>query len=211
MEYVETPSWGIIGPLLIGAYEAELHPTVESIIATAPERVVDVGCAEGYYAVGLARRLPDAEVHAFDLDPEARRLCAAMAERNGVADRVHVAAECTAAALEHLAGPGSLVILDCEGCEVDLLDPARVPSLTASTILVELHDFIRPDASTTVLGRFEGTHRIEIVDAVVRTDWPTLVGISRQVQAKLLFEGRPTDPHPMQWAFMTPWHPPAPS
>src|SRR3982751_3241860 len=41
-------------PMLLGSYERELHAIVDSVLLDSYNRVVDVGCAEGYYAVGLA-------------------------------------------------------------------------------------------------------------------------------------------------------------
>src|SRR6478672_6897407 len=43
-------------PKLLGSYERELHPLIDSICAGQYDQVVDIGCAEGYYAVGLAMR-----------------------------------------------------------------------------------------------------------------------------------------------------------
>jgi hypothetical protein len=39
-------------PKIIGSYECELHPAIEEIIVNNYAEVWDVGCAEGYYAVG---------------------------------------------------------------------------------------------------------------------------------------------------------------
>ena len=58
--------------------------------------VVNIGCAEGYYAVGMAGRMPDTRVDAFDIDPAAQRACGELAARRGVADRVRVGARFTA-------------------------------------------------------------------------------------------------------------------
>ena len=43
---------------------------------------------KGYYAVGLAICIPNAEIHAFDIDSEARDLTLKMATLNGVSERV---------------------------------------------------------------------------------------------------------------------------
>src|SRR5215218_7302739 len=43
---------------LVGTYEMELHPVVEAWISEPPRRLVNVGAAEGFYAVGFARVLP---------------------------------------------------------------------------------------------------------------------------------------------------------
>ncbi len=58
MQYVPDAFSVAITARLVGCYEAELHNTIEEVIARRPPLVVNVGCAEGYYAVGLARRLP---------------------------------------------------------------------------------------------------------------------------------------------------------
>jgi 2-polyprenyl-3-methyl-5-hydroxy-6-metoxy-1,4-benzoquinol methylase len=58
---------------ITGSYESELHAVVEEICLTPYRDVLDVGCAEGYYAVGFARRLRQATVHAFDIDEHSRR------------------------------------------------------------------------------------------------------------------------------------------
>src|SRR4051794_5025833 len=50
-------------PKLTGAYELELHGALQEWITAEPAIVVDVGCSEGYYAVGLARALPGAPIH----------------------------------------------------------------------------------------------------------------------------------------------------
>jgi hypothetical protein len=127
MEFVVKGSWGNVGPMLVGCYEREIHRAVEAAISRSPRTVVVVGAAEGYYAVGLARRLPSANVVAVDIDPLARVICAEVAIRNGVEGRVEIREACHWNDLEALAGPITLVICDSEGFEVELLDPARVP------------------------------------------------------------------------------------
>ncbi|MFQ3577993.1 MAG: hypothetical protein SNJ52_03160 [Verrucomicrobiia bacterium] len=66
-------------PKLIGTYEKELHSIFREILRDPPELIVDVGSAEGFYAVALARRCPKAKVVAFEMDELARRLAEEMA------------------------------------------------------------------------------------------------------------------------------------
>src|SRR3954471_17960548 len=42
-----------LAPKLLGIYERELHGAIEAAIRAAPETIVNVGSADGYYAVGL--------------------------------------------------------------------------------------------------------------------------------------------------------------
>src|SRR3990167_7614490 len=90
MSYLRAATEGALAPRLLGTYESELHPHIEAFARQGFETVIDVGCAEGYYAVGLARLMPDATIYAYDIKPEARAACEALAETNGVADRVMV-------------------------------------------------------------------------------------------------------------------------
>jgi Methyltransferase small domain len=200
------PSWGPLAPLLVGSYEQELHPLLEELIAARPYRIVNVGCAEGYYAVGFARRLPEVEVYAFDIDERARRLAHETAESNGVAQRVQIAEACTVGRLEELVGRKTLVIVDCEGCELELLHPDRVPSLRFATVLVELHDFVDPTISSAIFARFRKTHSIDVIGGRDRTisDYPMIQDLEPLDRAAALSELRPTDPHPMQWAVLYP-------
>lgn len=199
MRYVRLPSWGHLGPLLIGAYEAELHDALEEFIARGYETVVDVGCAEGYYVVGLARRLGGATVHGFDIDPAALARCREMAALNGVDERVCLHGRCTPEALNELIEKPALMIVDCEGYEIDLLDPRRAPRLEHADMIVELHDFIEPAVSSRLTARFIATHEITVLDAQPRDPqhYPELEGWPRSVQSMVLDERRPVA---MQWA-----------
>jgi hypothetical protein len=125
MPYLDEIVWGPIAPKWIGSYEAELHKIVERIVSGGYSRIVNVGCAEGYYAIGLASRMPGTEVFAFDIDPIARQQTARLASIVGVADRVNIRGKCTAASLEELIGDNTLLAIDIEGFEVQLLDPDK--------------------------------------------------------------------------------------
>jgi hypothetical protein len=197
---------GVSGDLvakLLGTYERELVPSFEEWIAARPRVVVDVGAAEGYYAVALAHAIPGAQVHAFDIDPAARRRCAELAEHNGVADRVLVREECTPELLGELPVDGVVVLSDCEGCERALLDPARQPLLKGWPIVVELHDFIDPSISSTLRERFAASHDIELITErpVSELRPPELAQLNDAQRAALLGENRPTV---MSWFHLRP-------
>ena len=186
-----------------GLYEVELTGVFEQWIAAGFDRIVDVGSAEGYFAVGLALASPGTTVHAFDINPEARARCAELAELNGVRDRVHVRERCGPDELrEVVTGPTALLV-DCEGCETELLDPEAAPVLGQCDVLVELHDFIDPAISGIVLPRFEGTHDVTLIDARGRDGdhAPELDSLAKRDRQLLLSERRPPG---MQWGRFRP-------
>jgi hypothetical protein len=164
MKYVARAFGSAYIPKLLGTYERELHPYLERACRLGLRRVIDIGAAEGYYAVGMALRCPDAEVVAFEMDEAARAALRALAGLNGVAGRVAVREKCDPDGLAaHLGGGRQLVICDCEGDEMTLLDPRRVPALASAFLLVELHDFIIPGCGAAIESRFRATHRVERV------------------------------------------------
>lgn len=170
MIYPELRSAGSsLVPKLLGTYESELHPFIFSLDGVPLATIVDVGCAEGYYAVGLARRFPSATVWAYDVDAEARRLCAAMARANATG-RVDVRGRCDRTQLLRLdANAVHLVVADCEGFERELFDAEVAWHLRQSYVLIELHDFVDPSISRMVPAHFSATHQVELIMSI--DDW----------------------------------------
>ncbi|MEA2157579.1 MAG: hypothetical protein QOE11_3719 [Solirubrobacteraceae bacterium] len=188
---------------LVGTYEQELHPALEAWIGGPPGTIVDVGSAEGTYAVGLAVAIPQARVLAFDIDPAARARCNAMAELNGVAGRVEVRGACTHDVLNALAPGHVSLFVDCEGCELELLRPDLVPAMRRWPVIVELHDFVDASITETIVERFSPTHRVQIVEGTGRdpSAVPELAGLDARAQAAVLSEFRPGR---MRWGVLTP-------
>ena len=195
---------GCLVPKLVGTYEQELHPYLARLARRGYARVLDVGCAEGYYAVGIARMLPAARVVAFDAQAQARALCARLAAENGVDDRVRVQGAADVAAIEAaLAGPGrSLVLCDCEGCEYAVLDPVAAPSLARADLIVEMHGTARdPARARALLERFRPTHRLQMARPGPRhpAAIPALAAMPQLDQWLAVWEFR-TEPTP--WAVL---------
>ncbi len=201
MTYVSEAICSSLVPKLLGSYEAELHALLTQIVTRDYQTVIDVGCAEGYYAVGLALRLPRARVYAFDINARARELCAKLALANKVAERVIVADKCDHEKLNSLIHGRTLIVCDCEGCELQLLDPALAPELKKSDLLVELHDTIDPRITPTILSRFTLSHEITLVDSGERdpTAFPILRNFDHLTQRTAVAEFRDA---PMQWGYL---------
>jgi hypothetical protein len=195
-----TSAGSALFPKILGSYEQELHPLVESLIARGYSTIVNIGAAEGYYAVGLAIRVPQATVYAFEADPSSAGQLAALAAANAVADRVITRGLCTAADLTALPLTGRpLIISDCEGAEVTLLDPRAVPALTMCDILLEFHPLRAADPYALFRERFAATHEIEIIDVQPRNPgaYPALGFLSSVEREHVLFEG----PRAVGWGF----------
>lgn len=153
-------------PKFLGTYEQELHDAVERCIALAPASVLNVGSAEGYYAVGFAMRLPQATIHVADADPKAVKATMHNARLNRVEDRCIPVGIVRSGSLASYLSPGSLIVMDCEGAEFALLNPEKDPILSQCHILVEVHpEFGSPEE---IASRFPA-HAIEQIEPKPRT------------------------------------------
>jgi hypothetical protein len=194
MTLPESNSWrdGDFMPKLIGSYESNLREVLAQAVARGPAAVINVGCAEGYYAVGLARLLPKATVYAFDIASDACAICAQAAAENGVAERVVVGGRCTTEILAKiLEAPGHiLLVMDCEGAERELLDPAKVPGLAKCDVIVETHG---ADILSGLEARFRPSHNVTQIAQGGRdpNEVPELRKLAEWDRWLLVDEGRP--------------------
>lgn len=156
---------------LLGTYEREIHPWLERIFTQSFTHIVDIGGGTGYYAVGLALRMPRSRIIVFELSARARDVIADVARQNGVMDRIDLRGECTLANLALAISPSEppFLLVDVEGAELVLLDPRAVPALRGATLLVETHDVLVPGCRATISSRFAATHDIEEVTTTERT------------------------------------------
>jgi hypothetical protein len=171
--------------------------------------VVDVGAAEGFYAVGLALRNPQARVLAFEMAERGRALLAEMARLNGVAGRVEIRGKCEPADLQAALGNAvrPLVVCDVEGHEERLLNPQTVPPLRGASVLAEMHDFVRPGITEEIQRRFAATHRVQRLWQEPRTaaDFPyRTLGTALLPKSYLDWAVSEWRPERMSWLWMEP-------
>ena len=173
LHYFDETVWGSITPKWLGSYEAELHPIINRIIERSYHTIIDVGCAEGYYAVGLAVVIPSAKVFAFDTDFISRSQVRRLAALNKVKDRLQIRAFCKHSDLDDLSRGDTLVVCDIEGFEAQLLNPKSARSLLHDDILVEVHETSESSLEVERLlqSRFATSHRIQRVTASNRDSW----------------------------------------
>ena len=191
LRYVRSAVGSSYYPKLVGCYERELHDQVEQFIESSPELIIDIGAAEGYYACGLARRLPRTKVIAFEAQEHGRELLQEMARANDVS--VDIRGLCGAAQLAEALGDQNscLVVCDIEGGELSLLDPESIPALRFVSFLVETHPDKAEGVESELIARFKSSHEIEVIPTrspslsdleferpnwLVKKYWPSLTG-----------------------------------
>ena len=199
MEFVEQSAEGCHIPKLLGCYEEELHDVLRQLVEARYDVIINIGCAEGYYAVGMKRLCPQARVLAYDTNPAAQKACGDVATRNGV--EIEVGGEFHPALFARFQKQKVLIWCDIEGAEVDLLDPKAAPALRNMDLVVELHPHSRGHAAKVIPERFADSHDVEV--RTIRGHDPNLPPLLRKLghldQLLAQWEWRST---PTPWAVM---------
>lgn len=209
MRYCQASVGSVYYPKVLGQYEKELHEFVERIISIKPACVIDIGTAEGYYAVGLAMRIPNCRVVGFEATEDGRELLAEMAGLNNVSNRVTIHGTCEAADLKNAIGQEEpiVVVCDVEGYEKELLDPVAIPALSKTFILVEVHEFASPGIGKILEDRFSQTHTFKRIWQTDRTvaDYPFDIWLTKFLpHAYATYRVQEFRPEKMSWLWMEP-------
>ena len=200
------PKWswgdGDVGGKILGVYESELFPAIETAIANNPDLVLNIGCAEGFYGIGLAMRTGRKTI-LFDLMESAISIARENANANGV-NNILFSNECTAEVYQHYLSQASnpLVVMDCEGAEDQLLDLSVIPALAKTSIIVESHDCNIPGLTNKLIGRFKDTHNIQVIEQGAKNPYTEITrDFSDWDKMLLCCEFRPST---MFWLYLTP-------
>lgn len=154
--------WSGMIPKLLGVYEAELYPTLDAWRQKAFAHVINIGSADGYYALGCAKIWPAARVIAYETEAEGRKLLTEYSTRNGFNGRIECHATCTPVEFGDILKKvlTGLVIMDVEGYEDVLLAGDNISLLKRFHLIVEIHDLRVDKLGEKLTSRLGATHTI---------------------------------------------------
>jgi len=150
--------------MIFGLYEIE----VMQLLLNKPygyNTFVDLGAADGYYAVGLLKAKHFNNAYAFEISAKGRDVLALNAELNGVSQKLHIFGEATPKFYEVLSREereSTVILVDIEGAEFNLLSDNVFQQLNKAIFIVELHDFFFVDGgdkTNHLLNKSSATHR----------------------------------------------------
>ena len=158
----------VIFPKLMGIYEKQLHKPISEFKKNNYHTIINIGAAEGYYAVGMALCFPQSKVAAIDINIDALNFLKKMSIINNTQDRVKIINSDAKIFLEKIDPNQSyLVVCDCERCEFDIFSEKNIENLKKSDLIIEMHysqeysKFI--EEKNSFLERFKKYHDHEIV------------------------------------------------
>ena len=143
-------SWGRhdVSAKILGTYER--HVTDRLVGCANPNGVLlDLGSADGYFAVGALRAGLFSRAICFERSQKGRAALRAAATQNGVAERIEIKGDATEAAIL-AAVPKDAVgvaLCDIEGGEFHVLTDAVLQHLATLHVIIELHDFLVEDGA----------------------------------------------------------------
>lgn len=180
MRWLDHPGWGRSdqGVMILGLYEQE----VVGALMDAPDHYrtfVDIGAADGYYAVGMLHNNKVDRSVAFEMLPRCRTAIAALAAANGVADRITILGAASDSLIDNLRdnnidGRETMFLIDIEGAEFRILTKELFAFLEASTIVVETHAHIFPDPEEEIerlIASASATHTVTRWQPGARNPW----------------------------------------
>ena len=162
MKYIDTSNCSSLLPKIIGTYEQPLIPYIKEAILKNYDYIYDVGCAEGYYAIGFKLSSPVSKVIAYDNNPEALKNCSKLALLNSVDQDISLESLFDSTFLieeqnkSEVSGKSKhLIFMDVEGAETELLNPMSNPDVLLCDLIVELHDCFVHGVTQKLISYFE--------------------------------------------------------
>lgn len=209
MKYAKLDSVGsTIYPKILGSYEMEIWDFIERAKLNKYSVILDIGCAEGYYAIGLAMNNKQSKVYAYDTQLKARELCHEMASLNNVSGNVIINGELTEKGLnDFVFEKKGLIICDCEGFERELFNESNLENIKNCDLIIETHDFIDIEISSYLKNLFRSTHDIisvkstDDIQKAHEYKFKELANLDLHTKKKVLSERRPSI---MEWLICHP-------
>jgi hypothetical protein len=195
---------------LLGLYEKELEPSLKDVECSEPGIVINVGCADGFYALGLARLIPNAKVVAYDIDQQAQEVCRVGRRLNNLDGDFEIRGYCSAEELQDLTQMSNrpFALIDCEGGERELLLSTSY-DYANTRMIVECHDFLDRRITSELINKFSKTHKIELIEQGGKNPFTSEIttGWAENDLWLIVSERRPERMH---WLYLTPQLTPQP-
>jgi len=201
----ERSSWGVgdFSAMMFGLYEQEV---LDHLFAAFGRRevFVNLGAADGYYAIGMLRAGRADRAICFEMSESGRREILRNASLNGVSDRVRVLGRAAPSFIDALAGEDmrrTTLLIDIEGGEFALLGDEVLERLAGAQIIFESHEGQDDSGSAQLaelLKRAERHYEVTELTTGARdlSPFPELQSLSDSDRWLMCSEGRG---HLMRW------------
>lgn len=141
--------WGISTSQLIGIYEKEVLDSLCELSGKY-KNFINIGAADGYYAIGVLKNNLFRKSFCYEISANGRKMIEKNSELNGVSDRISIKAEAELDFYDDFSETDlkdSVLFIDIEGAEFDLLTKDVLSAFKNSVIYIEIHDWFFEDGN----------------------------------------------------------------
>ena len=192
----------------LGIYEEHVLNKLIFFSREGSKRFIDIGAADGYFAVGMAFSKTYPEVYAFEIEPKGQERIKQNATRNSCRTSVNVYGEANIASLKKLINKEfkSTLLIDIEGAEYNLLNTEMLSLLSGNYIICELHPWLvdnGDELQRNLLERASKKFHVELIfrETYAPNLFPEFNDLSDGERLVAVGEGRGKN---MQWLVLTP-------
>jgi hypothetical protein len=191
---------------LLGSYETEIHPFIDKVLQNKYGVVINIGCDDGYYALGFAKYLKGTPVKAYDINKTALIKAYDLSVKNELQHQISFFGGFYSGDIEKLdAHVKTLFLVDCEGEEKNIFTKLNVHKLINADLIIELHINVYPDLENYFREMFAATHHIKIANSLddhlkaMQYSYPQINGLDYDLR-RFITQERDVF---MQWMFLT--------
>ncbi len=130
--------------VLLGLYEQEVLTSLLNVPKTH-RTFIDLGAADGYYGIGVLVSKHFNQSYCFEISKKGQAVIAKNAELNSVTSQLSIHGKAEKDFLKNIPANQlntSVLLIDIEGGEFDLLDANLFKALNGSIIFIELHPWM---------------------------------------------------------------------
>ena len=195
---------------MLGTYEVHVLARLKEFSAQGASRFIDIGAADGYFAIGMAFSKIYSKVLAFEIEPAGQERIEINLARNQCEEFVSVFGEADYSSLKKLLSDDlkTSVLVDIEGAEYQLLDEKMLSLLSNCYLICELHPWLVDDGYQLQRQLIERAKKNFNVELIKRENYSPnifseLDDLSDEERLIAVSEGRGKN---MQWLVLTPIH-----
>tara|TARA_B100002051_G_C16580478_1_gene557375 strand:+ start:64 stop:894 length:831 start_codon:yes stop_codon:yes gene_type:complete len=160
IKYSKAKAAGDLLPQLLGTYESELIPFINSIKNNSYEKIFNIGAGDGYYSIGFSFIYPKTKVFAYEINKEVYEFLIENVEFNKKNNQIFCF---NSEANENIKKIESkervLVFSDCEGAEFQIFSKEVIKNLVNSDLIIEIHS--KDFSKTSIEKNLRETHEVQ--------------------------------------------------
>lgn len=189
------------GNMLLGLYEKEV---VTSIVTSSYQKdyFIDIGAADGYLCLGVLAAKLFKHSYCFESTSKGQETILANAKLNNLTNQISLFGKAEENFLSNIPQShlkNSLVLIDIEGAEFDILTSDNIEKLKGAHLIIELHHMFLHNGNlllSSLRERVEKMFKIELLEVGPRdlSGIPEISNWSDTDRWILCSEGRPMAP-----------------